>query len=139
MLIGTAKNGSFENNVNDNNFIYLHTSNKHTVHPKSKIQIKNQFVWQHIVHGCRRCKDAGSAQIDDLITPTWRQFKQSNYSLAPLHKSAKHQTAAGHMMQLCRIFMAFALAAFSPSLSSSFVQDVGGTCVHMRRDAAAVN
>lgn len=82
---------------------------------------------------------AGSAQIDELKTPTWHQFTQRSYSLAPLHKSANHQTAAGHMTQLGRIFMAFALAAFSTSLSSSFVQDVGGTYVHMRRDAAAVN
>lgn len=82
---------------------------------------------------------AGSAQIDELKTPTWHQFTRRSYSLAALHKSANHQTAAGHMTQLGRIFMAFALAAFSPSLSSSFVQDVGGTYVHMRRDAAAVN
>lgn len=110
--------------------------------PKAQSKSKTLFVWKHLyesVHGCIRCEDAGSAQIDDLITPTWQQFKQSNYSLAPLHKSANHQTAAGHMTQLGRIFMAFALAAFAPGLSSPFVQDVGGTYVHMRRDAAAVN
>lgn len=120
----------------------LYTSNKKTVCHKSKIQIKICLCGSNLhlnVLGCRRCKDAGSAQSDDSIKPTWQQFKQSNYLLAPLHKSANHQTAAGHMTQLGRIFMAFALAAFSPGLSSPFVQDVRETYVHMGQDAAAVN